>query len=117
MLTILGPRQKSYCDGISRRGFLKVGGFSMAGTASLGLPDLLRAEAASPAGGRHKAVINIFLGGGPPHQDMWEIKTDAPQEIRGDFDPIATSVPGIQIGECFPNIAAAAEKFVFIRSK
>lgn len=116
MLTILGPRQKSYCDGISRRGFLKVGGFSMAGTASLGLPDLLRAEAASPAGGRHKAVINIFLGGGPPHQDMWEIKTDAPQEIRGDFDPIATSVPGIQIGECFPNIAAAAEKFVFIRS-
>jgi len=93
MLTILGPRQKSYCDGISRRGFLKVGGFSMAGTASLGLPDLLRAEAASPTGGRHKAVINIFLGGGPPHQDMWEIKTDAPQEIRGDFDPIATSVP------------------------
>ena len=116
MLTILGPRQKSFCDGISRRGFLKVGGFSMAGAASLGLPDLLRAEAASPNGGRHKAVINIFLGGGPPHQDMWEIKTDAPQEIRGEFDPIATSVPGIQIGECFPNIAAAAEKFVFIRS-
>ena len=116
MLTILGPRQKSYCDGISRRGFLKVGGFSMAGVASLGLPDLLRAEAASPSGGRHKAVINIFLGGGPPHQDMWEIKTEAPQEIRGEFDPIATSVPGIQIGECFPNIAAAAEKFVFIRS-
>jgi hypothetical protein len=116
MLTILGPRQKSYCDGISRRGFLKVGGFSMAGTASLGLSDLLRAEAVSPTGGRHKAVINIFLGGGPPHQDMWDIKTDAPQEIRGEFDPIATSVPGIQIGECFPNIAAAAEKFVFIRS-
>ena len=83
MLTILGPRQKSFCDGISRRGFLKVGGFSMAGVASLGLPDLLRAESVSPTGGRHKAVINIFLGGGPPHQDMWEIKTDAPQEIRG----------------------------------
>jgi hypothetical protein len=116
MLTILGPRQKSYCDGISRRGFLNVGGFSMAGVASLGLPDLLRAESASPAGGRHKAVINIFLGGGPPHQDMWEIKTEAPQEIRGEFDPISTSVPGLQIGECFPNIAAAAEKFVFIRS-
>jgi hypothetical protein len=116
MLTILGPRQQSFCDGISRRGFLKVGGFSMAGVASLGLPDLLRAESVSPSGGRHKAVINIFLGGGPPHQDMWEIKTDAPQEIRGEFDPIATSVPGIQIGECFPNIAAAAEKFVFIRS-
>jgi hypothetical protein len=116
MLTILGPRQKSYCDGISRRGFLQAGGFSMAGAASLGLPDLLRAEAASPNGGGHKAVINIFLGGGPPHQDMWEIKTKAPLEIRGEFDPIATSVPGIQIGECFPNIAAAAEKFVFIRS-
>ncbi|MDA1162329.1 MAG: DUF1501 domain-containing protein [Planctomycetota bacterium] len=116
MLTILGPRQQSYCDGMSRRGFLEIGGFSMAGAASLALPDLLRAELKSPRSGDHKAVINIFLGGGPPHQDMWEIKTEAPQEIRGEFDPIATSVPGIQIGECFPQIAAMAEKFVFLRA-
>ena len=64
----------------------------------------------------HKAIINIFLGGGPPHQDMWEIKPDAPSEIRGQFKPIATNVPGLQIGECFPKIAASADKFAFIRS-
>ena len=61
---------------------------------------------------RHKAVINIFLGGGPPHQDMWDIKTEAPAEIRGEFKPIATKVPGIQIGEVFPQIAARMDKCV-----
>jgi hypothetical protein len=64
----------------------------------------------------HKAVINIFLGGGPPHQDMWDLKSDAPNEIRGEFKPIATKVPGIQIGETFPRIARIADKCVFIRS-
>lgn len=64
----------------------------------------------------HKAVINIFLAGGPPHQDMWDIKTDAPSEIRGEFDPINTAVPGLQIGECFPKIAAMMNKFAVIRS-
>ena len=116
MLTILGPRQRSLCDGVSRRSFLKAGMFSMSGVAALSLPDLLRAESAVGRGSSHKAVINIFLGGGPSHQDMWEIKTDAPREIRGEFSPIDTSVPGIQIGECFPKIAAMAEKFAFIRS-
>jgi uncharacterized protein (DUF1501 family) len=105
-----------FCDGISRRNFLKVGTFSF-GAASLTLADILRAEAKQylPRT-RHKAIINIFLGGGPPHQDMWEIKTDAPKEIRGEFSPIATNVPGIQIGECFPRIARTADKFAFIRS-
>src|SRR6185437_8483687 len=55
-------------------------------------------------------------GGGPPHQDMWEIKTEAPKEIRGEFKPIATKVPGIQIGETFTRIAAMADKFAFLRS-
>ena len=74
---------------------------------NLTLADVLRAEAAAkkqddlPRTG-HKAVINIFLGGGPPHQDMWDLKTDAPKEIRGEFKPIATNVPGIQIGETLP---------------
>jgi hypothetical protein len=116
MLTILGPRQRSMCDGVSRRSFLKAGMFSMSGVAAMSLPDLLRAESAAGHGSSHKAVINIFLGGGPSHQDMWEIKTDAPREIRGEFSPIDTSVPGIQIGECFPKIAAMAEKFAFIRA-
>src|SRR5947209_9671786 len=113
MLTLLGRKQK-LCDGIPRRSFLKVGAFAF-GAAHLSLADVLRAEAQAGTTS-HKAVINIFLGGGPPHQDMWDIKTEAPSGIRGEFKPIATRVPGIQIGECFPKIAAMAEKFAFIRS-
>ncbi|HSQ58683.1 MAG TPA: DUF1501 domain-containing protein, partial [Gemmata sp.] len=105
-----------FCDGVSRRNFLKIGTFSF-GAATLTLADILRAEAKQPLPRTgHKALINIFLGGGPPHQDMWEIKTEAPAEIRGEFKPIATKVPGIQIGECFPRIAKTADRFAFIRS-
>ncbi|MDB5310478.1 MAG: hypothetical protein JWO38_4680 [Gemmataceae bacterium] len=106
-----------FCDGVSRRNFLKVGAFTF-GATSFSLADIYRAEAAQPAGSptRHKAIINIFLGGGPPHQDMWDIKTEAPTEIRGEFKPIDTKVPGIRIGETFTRIAAAADKFAFIRS-
>ncbi|MBP3959907.1 DUF1501 domain-containing protein [Gemmata sp. G18] len=108
------------CDGVSRRNFLKVGALSF-GAMNLTLADVLRAEAAAkkqdPFGRtRHKAVINIFLGGGPPHQDMWEIKTEAPKEIRGEFKPIATKVNGVQIGETFTRIASMADKFAFVRS-
>ena len=78
-----------FCDGITRRSALKIGALSF-GAMNLTLADVLRAEAAAKkqdpfARTRHKAVINIFLGGGPPHQDMWEIKTEAPKEIRGEF--------------------------------
>lgn len=111
MLTIHGKRQR-YCDGVSRRGFLKIGGLGIAG---FGLADLLRAEAHAGTTS-HKAVINVFLAGGPPHQDMWEIKTEAPAEIRGEFKPIDTSVPGIQICEMFPRIAKSMEKYAVIRS-
>ncbi|MBA4065021.1 MAG: DUF1501 domain-containing protein [Isosphaera sp.] len=108
-----------FCDGVSRRSFLRVGTFAF-GTTALTLADVLRAEGAAkqndlPRTG-HKAVINIFLAGGPPHQDMWDIKTEAPAEIRGEFNPIATKVPGIRIGETFPRIAAMADRFAFIRS-
>src|SRR5262249_12405091 len=77
---------------------------------------IYRAEAAAGRPSRPKAVINIFLGGGPPHQDMWEIKTEAPKEIRGEFKPINTKVPGIQICEVFPRIAGLMDKFAVIRS-
>jgi hypothetical protein len=113
MLTIQGNTH-TLCDGIPRRSFLKIGAFAF-GAAQFSLADVLRAEQ-SLGTSSHKAVINIFLGGGPPHQDMWEIKTEAPDGIRGEFKPIATNVPGIQIGECFPKIAASADKFAFIRS-
>jgi hypothetical protein len=118
MLTIFG-RTTRFCDGITRRSFLQAGAFTF-GAASLTLADILRAEAraAGNAGGttRHKSLINIFLGGGPPHQDMWDIKTEAPPEIRGEFKPIATRVPGIQVGEVFPLIAARMDKCAIIRS-
>jgi hypothetical protein len=119
MLTLLGPG-KRFCDGINRRTFLRIGALGV-GATSLSLADIFRAEARASTDGhssglRHKAVINIFLGGGPPHQDMWDLKPDAPSEIRGEFKPIATTVPGLQIGETFPQIAARMNRFAVIRS-
>jgi hypothetical protein len=114
MFTILG-RPHRFCDGVSRRSFLRIGALGL-GAGSLTLADLFRAEARANTRSSHKAVINIFLGGGPPHQDMWEIKTEAPAEIRGEFKPIATSVPGLQIGEAFPKIAARMDKFAVLRA-
>ncbi|HWB00669.1 MAG TPA: DUF1501 domain-containing protein [Pirellulales bacterium] len=119
MLSLFGslpPRGKRFCDGLSRRSFLRIGSLGFGG-AALSLADVLRLEArAATSPPRHKAVINVFLGGGPSHQDMWDIKTEAPSEIRGEFSPIATAVPGVQIGECFPRIAAKLDRFAIIRS-
>jgi len=119
MLTIYGSQKKNarsgYCDGISRRGMLKIGALGV-GAFGLNQADVLRAQAAAGKTVKHKSVINIFLGGGPPHQDMWEIKTEAPKGIRGPFKPIATNVPGIQIGECFPKIAQVMDKSVVMRA-
>ncbi len=114
MLSILGQKTR-YCDGVSRRGFLKIGGLSF-GVGGLSLADLMRAEAATGKGSSHKSVINIFLAGGPPHQDMWDIKTEAPSEIRGEFKPIKTNVPGIEICEVFPKLAGLMDKAAVIRS-
>ncbi len=114
MLTIFGrPYRNGFCDGVSRRDFLKIGGMVMGG---LSLPELLAAEARAGIGRSHKAIINIFLPGGPPHQDMWDIKVDAPSEIRGEFQPISTNVSGIEICELFPMIAGMMDKFVPIRT-
>ena len=115
MLTVLG-RSHKFCDGVSRRSFLKIGAFAFGADAvhPRRRPPRRADAAARPS---HKAVINIFLGGGPPHQDMWEIKTEAPAEIRGEFKPIATKVPGIQIGEVLPaDRRAAWTSSPFIRS-
>src|SRR4051812_43042825 len=118
MLEILGPASR-YCDGVSRRGFLKIGAFAF-GATTISLADLHRAEAAAAAANHaptsHKAVINVFLGGGPPHQDMWDLKMDAPTEIRGEFQPIQTNVNGLQICEVFPRMARHMDKCVVIRS-
>ncbi|GIW94005.1 MAG: hypothetical protein KatS3mg110_2046 [Pirellulaceae bacterium] len=114
MLTIWGPPdRRRFCDGMSRRSFLKIGGLALGG---LSLPELLRAEAASGSSGRHKSVIMIYLCGGPPHQDLYDLKPEAPQEIRGPFVPIETSVPGIRICEHLPRLAQHMDKLVAIRT-
>src|SRR6266513_3521651 len=106
MLTIYG-KASQFCDGISRRNFLKIGALGLGGIA---LPDLLQAEAASGIRRSHKAVIMIYLPGGPPHQDTFDLKMDAPSEIRGEFRPISTKVPGIHICEHLPLIARITDK-------
>lgn len=117
MLSILGPRKNSFCDGHSRRQFLKIGGLALGG---LSLPNILRAEESAPSSrGKklsHKAVIMIYLSGGPSHQDMYDLKMDAPLEIRGSFKPIATNVPGIDICEHMPRLAKIMDKVAIIRS-
>jgi hypothetical protein len=114
MLTIYGKSSR-YCDGISRRSFIKIGALGV-GAGALTLADLNRLEAAAGSGKRQKAVINVFLGGGPPHQDMFDLKLDAPIEIRGEFSPIATKVPGFQICEVFPRLASIMDRCAVIRS-
>ena len=80
------------------------------------MSNLLRAEAAKNRGSSNKSVIMIYMPGGPPHQDMYDIKTDAPVEIRGEFRPISTNVPGMQICEHLPRLAKMADKYAVIRS-
>lgn len=112
MLTIYGNRSR-FCDGVSRRNFLKIGALGLGG---LTLPQLLRAESESGMRQPHKAVIMIFLPGGPSHQDIFDLKMDAPTEIRGEFKPIKTNVPGIQICEHLPRMATLMDKCALIRS-
>jgi hypothetical protein len=115
MLTFLGARQ-GFCDGVSRRNFLQIGAFG----AGLTLADMLRAKAlASPAASRStrpKSAIMIFLPGGPSHMDMYDLKPEAPTEFRGEFRPIATNVPGVQICEHFPRQAQMWDKCAVVRS-
>ena len=92
MLRITTPNGKKFCDGISRRNFLQIGALGLGGMA---LPQLLQAEKNSGIKSSHKSVIMIYLPGGPPHQDMFDIKVDAPLEIRGEFKEIPTKIPGI----------------------
>ena len=98
---------------LDRRSFLKIGSLGVAG---LSLPQLLRAEAAAGTRSSQKSVILIYLVGGPPHQDMFDLKPNAPKEVAGPWKPIATNVNGIQIGEAFPRLARIMDKLVVVRS-
>src|SRR3954451_18427546 len=116
MLTIFGkPHARGgFCDGVSRRDFLTIGGTVLGGAMSL--PHLLAAESRTGIHMGHRAIINVYLPGGPPHIDMFDLKPDAPEEIRGEFRPIKTNVPGIEVCELFPKMAAMMDKFVVVRS-
>jgi hypothetical protein len=110
--------RKRDCEGFHRRDFLKIGAGGLFG---LSLPQLLRLEAeaaATPGSGNHKAdsVIMIWLAGGPATIDMWDLKPEAPEGIRGEFKPINTRAPGIQICEHFPQVAKLMNRATLVRS-
>src|SRR5689334_5200747 len=116
MFTIHAGRTRTYCDGLSRRSFLKLG---VAGMASVSLADVLRARAESAALGqapKNTSVILIWLDGGPSHLDMYDMKPEAPAEYRGIWRPIKTNVPGFEISELFPLQAKIADKISIVRS-
>jgi hypothetical protein len=100
---------------LSRRELLRVGGL---GALGLSLPQLLQAEQSSGAGAASKAdaCIVIYLNGGPSHLDMWDMKPDAPVEIRGEFRPIATSLPGTQLCEHLPKLSQHMHRATLVRS-
>jgi hypothetical protein len=102
-----------FAPSMSRRGFLRIGALGLGG---LTLPGLLRAEEASGARSSHKSVILIYLVGGPPHQDMFDLKPEAPKEIAGPWKPIATNVTGVHICEALPRLAGMMDKLAIIRS-
>jgi len=109
-------RSGHYCDGLNRRSFLQLG---VAGLASVGLPQVLkaRAESAKSIGNRKNTkVILIWLDGGPSHLDMYDMKPDAPAEYRGLWRPIRTKVPGFDITEMYPKQAKVTDKFSVVRS-
>ncbi len=112
MLSLLG-QARGFCDGVSRRDFLRIGALGMGG---LTLADLLRLEAQAGAAATGRSVINVYLPGGPTHMDTFDLKPDAPKEFRGEFSPIATKVSGMEICELMPLLASQADKCVLVRS-
>jgi hypothetical protein len=104
------------CDGLTRREWLRVGGLSAFG---LSLPQLLAApKPAAPSGrfGKAKSCILIFLTGGPPQHETWDPKPDAPAEVRGEFKPIATNLPGVRVCELMPRLARQLDRWCVLRA-
>jgi hypothetical protein len=120
MLRLLGPGVH-LCDGWNRREVMRVGGLGLL-SGGLNLADLLAPAAADGSTtrdasfGRARSCILLFLMGGPPQHSTWDPKPDAPAEVRGDFGPIATAVPGLSISELFPHTALVADKLCILRA-
>src|SRR5437588_11794476 len=118
MLSVAGPTVRT-CQGISRRELLRAGGLGLFG---LSLPGLLRGQARAAAldrpstFGKAKSCLIVFLNGGASHHDTFDMKPAAPAEIRGEFRPIHSHVPGIQVCEHLPYLARQADKYMVVRS-
>lgn len=114
MLTVFGTKQRPLCDGMSRRHFLQIGGLSLGG---LSQADVLRRRASGAENGanRSTSVIMIYMPGGPSHIDMYDMKPDAPADFRGEFRPIRSNVPGIDLCELMPLQARIADKLAIVR--
>ena len=108
-----GGTAKPRKHAVSRRASLQIGGLALGG---MSLPEILRAESTSPSRGTAKGIIMVLLPGGPTHLDTFDLKPDAPGEIRGEFRPIATNVPGLDVCELMPRLAQNADKLAVIRS-
>jgi hypothetical protein len=116
MFNLIGSRKGTNCDGTSRRDFLKVGALGLGG---LMLPDLLRARAAAAAEGkptRKTSVVWLWLGGGPTQIETFDPKMDAPAEFRSTVGAVKTSLPGVEFGGVFPELAKVADKMAVMRS-
>ena len=113
MLSI-NDRNVKLCDGASRREFMRVGGLSLFG--SMSLPQLLRATEVDGRAGPAKSIIMFNLLGGPSHMDMFDMKPDAPAELRGEFKPINTSLPGLHICEHMPALSKWMHRSTLIRT-
>ena len=116
MFNLVFGNRRNYCDGITRRQALRVGGTGLLGGLSLPALLELQATAATKHPAKAKACIFFMLEGGPSHIDMWDLKPNAPQEIRGPFNPISTNVPGTHIGNILPHCAKVTDKFTILRS-
>ena len=118
MLTIPGSDRTRFCTGVSRRDFLRIGALGLGGLGGLTLADLLRLKARGAVAGRAsgKAVIFVYLFGGPSHIDTYDMKPDAPVEYRGEFKPIQTNVPGFDICELMPLQARIADRLALVRN-
>jgi hypothetical protein len=116
MLSLTAPGKTRLCDGVTRREILRVGGL---GALGLTLPAWQQAEAAGivrQAAAKAKSVILIFNCGAPSHIDLWDLKPDAPDDVRGPYKPIATNVDGIRIGELLPELAKRADMYSIVRT-
>src|SRR5262245_52162025 len=112
MLHLFG-NSRQYCDGLSRRSFVQVGGLALGG---LTLPELLRAEAQRGVRRSAKSVIMVYLSGGLAHQDTFDPKPNAPAEVRGEFRTIPTALPGVRISEMLPRLARCMNRIALLRS-